>query len=458
MLSHASPLPPAPLPPPPPAQKRERRLSIKSIAASLRRSSSYSATAPRADEPGTVAAWSTDEPRSPKSRRPSSLFSWRSNRSSIVVVAADDGPHEDTKGEDRRRDDKNPTPPRRHRRTRASSPPPPVPPLVIEVDNLASYSMAAYKPLPPAKEPRARPSLAPSLPDFRQSTFQPLSLDSTSTTPPPPLPKLPAKVGHHLAARGPFPNVRPLSTLSANSSIDPLEPLPRSKGVSDRRSDSNGRAPARTSSVGSPPAAPAAPRAPTALPRLEPRSPRTHRRTRSTPTVASVPSLPSLPPPPPLPVVPSNPSGLASSSSSMHRSPSWTQSLPTVVEVPLAPVPANRKLLKPIVIAPRAQQPPPPPARASSSSASSSSSGSTPESSPSRCYSAMTTMMSSSGPGSPSSSSSSIPLAAAAVEDATATAKNKEGRFDFDDLERRLRTLSDDRLHILLAELKRNQS
>jgi hypothetical protein len=166
----------------------------------------------------------------------------------------------------------------KHRRSRASSPPPPVPPLVIEIDSLPTYTNENYKPLPrhsPSQKSASsdRPSSPPSLPDFRRSTFQPLSFDTTSSTlPPPPVPKLPTKITKQLAARGPFPN-RPLSTLSPNSP----------DSLSETRQSSN------RSSTPLPPSTPeASTRRFSSVPRLEPRSPRVHRRTRSTP---------SLPPP-----------------------------------------------------------------------------------------------------------------------------------------------------------------
>ncbi|GAA5996378.1 hypothetical protein JCM5350_005118 [Sporobolomyces pararoseus] len=419
--SRASPLD-LPLHPPPLPPKHERRLSIKSITASLRRSTSFSSNI---DGESPFSHWSSqDDNRFSKSRRSSSLFSWKSNRSSIVVVEKSDEVEEKLKAyKFPSKANKSSRSTSRSRRPRNSSPPPPVPPLVIEIDSLPTLSNNHYKPLSPTlsriSTSSERASIPPSLPDFRKSTFQPLALDTLTSTVPS-LPRLPTTVAKQLAARGPFPN-RPLSTASSKSTNLTSRPRSRTVSVCSQRCPTP-----------LPPTTPeSSPSKLSSAPRLEPRSPRVHRRTRSTssiPTSSSSllrtpPSVSSLPPPP-------APSSGSSSSSSMIRSPSFTLSLPTVAEVPPSPTPPPKRKLRPIVIAPRTPSTPSTPDLSHFSTANSS----------------------------PSFSSFELN-----DKDAKSKAVVEPGRFeqkekiDWEDLEKRLRNLSEDRLHILFAELERTK-
>ncbi|GAA5959495.1 hypothetical protein JCM3765_002346 [Sporobolomyces pararoseus] len=422
--SRTSPLP-LPVQPPPLPPKHERRLSIKSIAASLRRSTSFSSTV---DGESPFSHWSSqDENRFTKSRRSSSLFSWKSNRSSVVVVERSDEIEEKLKTY--KFPSKANTSSRsnsRSRRARNTSPPPPVPPLVIEIDSLPTLSSNHYKPLPstlsrvsPSSE---RASLPPSLPDFRHSTFQPLTLDALTSTMPPSLPRLPTTVAKQLAARGPFPN-RPLSTASSKSTDHTSKPRSRTTPASSQRSPTP---------LPLPPAAPGSGTSKlSSAPRLEPRSPRVHRRTRSTPIISppstsllrTPPPVSSLPPPP-------APSTGSSASSSMVRSPSFTLSLPTVAEVPPSPTPPPKRKLRPILIAPRTPSTPSTPDLSHFSTANSS----------------------------PSFSSFELKdkdgVKSSVLESGGLEQKEK---IDWEDLEKRLRNLSEDRLQILLAELERTK-
>lgn len=153
----------------------------------------------------------------------------------------------------------------------------------------------------------------------------------------------------------------------------------------------------------------------------------------------------------------------------MHRSPSFTLSLPTVAEIPPppsppTPTPARRKL-KPIVIAPRT-----PPSLSSSTPNSSCSSFASDRAqfspdSPSlgSCFSSSSSSSDSTTTTMTTADNSPRTYANVKLHDDDGAVENKsekdgdgrQERFDWQDLERRLRTLSDDRLQILLAELKR---
>jgi hypothetical protein len=114
----------------------------------------------------------------------------------------------------------------------------------------------------------------------------------------------------------------------------------------------------------------------------------------------------------------------------MIRSPSFTLSLPTVAEVPPpSPTPAPKRKLKPISIAPRTPSVPSTPDLSQSSTANSS-----------PCF-------------------STLDFKEAVVGKERRTSEvvvdEKKGKVDWEDLEKRLRGLSEDRLQILLRELER---
>ncbi|GAA5876965.1 hypothetical protein JCM16303_006353 [Sporobolomyces ruberrimus] len=407
---------PLPLPPPVPP-KFERRISIKSITASIRRSTSFSLDS----DQSLFSPWSSDGTRR-KARRPSSLFSWRSNRGSVFEASNEKRKGEGSgKGELEAFERKTAGSRKLGHRIQLPSSRSSTPQLIIEVDSLPSLFTPNYRPT--ASPPPDQASVPPSLPDFRRSTFQPLSCDNFYFDPTF-APALPPKVSQQLASRGPFPN-RPLSTLSVNQ-VDPLQPL---KVQRTRTCQPDTKPSGTRSSTADIFSASTDSRSPSPSPsvRLEPRSPRVQRRARSRPASPAPPpvtpvkprSLPSLPPPP-------SPS---SSSSSMIRSPSFTLSLPTVAEIPASPTPAPQRKLRPIVIAPRTPPTPSSPGLSHSSTASSS----------------------------PSFISFDTHLQARRLEEESPMREEKENRIDWDDLEKRLRNLSEDRLHILLAELKRNK-
>ncbi|GAA5897587.1 uncharacterized protein JCM6883_006746 [Sporobolomyces salmoneus] len=343
-------------------------------------------------------------------RRPASLFSWKSSRSSIVVTSTAGSRKEEEDAKEFRKFKFPQTPSTpfastpKHQYLRTSSSPSSVHPLVIEIESLPSLPEGTYKPLP--SKTSERPSLPPSLPDFRHSTFQPLAFDTDSVMVPPPQ----TSFAKRLASKGPFPN-RPLSTLSSTSS-----------GPVHSSSSSHSPSPDKASTP---------PRS-TSSPRLEPRSPRTRtpRRSRSTPNLFSASSSspqPAPPTPPPLPITHLSPSP---SSSSMHRSPSFTLSLPTVAEVPPSPPPpVPRRVLRPIVIAPRTPSTP-----------------STPSSNQSQFSSANSSPR--------SLGTFELKQEAKIVEEKESREEETKERIDWADLERRLRNLSEDRLQVLLAELR----
>ena len=362
----------------------QRRLSIKSLAASIRRPKSLSSIAVTSVEvspisPG-LSGLSCDG-----SKRPSSLFSWRSRRRRSTT---DDTDLADTKSEAHLIDGQNGQvlSKKSRKSRRITKELPPLPTLLIDFDSLPTIS-STYTFCSPLVDDRFQQNdsyFPPSLPDLRQSTFQPLDVDLyPPPSPSPSHPKSPFEVRKQLALRGPFPS--------------------RSRKLI-------------VASFPSPPV-------PVAVPSIPlPSPPRIDSRSRTSSDLALL--LP-LPNPAPRNVSPRPP---------LTRPPSFTASLPTVTEV-------SRRLLRPIQIAPRSS----PSLSYSSTRPSSTRSGYTTRSTSFHsCSSARTSIDID-----PGSSQTCLD------ENEGKIAGESKPKIDWTEIERTLRELSEERLQILLAEVRR---
>jgi len=358
--------------PPPLPPKHQRRLSLSSLTSTIRRSTSVSSSPGPSNKLPPYSRWSAKPDLEKARKRPTSLFSWRSKRTSCVTL--------DPLGSDEKRldtggggDEYPIVSDRKGRRIRTNLPP--VPRLVIDVDSSPSY-ISAYYSLTPRTAQRADSNAPPSLPEFRRSTFQPLDLHSTTTP------------------------------SSSAAGVFDLPPSPRSS-------------PFRT-----PPSKNSSPPSNPPLRRLEPRSPRIDARPRSVATLPPANCRPRTPVNTPAPP--------------MIRSTSFTLSLPTVAEVVPNPSPSRHKL-RPIVIAPR---------KSSLSSASPSSSSPSLPSTPRSGYF-------SSRSGSFSSTQTHVDLPETSRNVTSEEGSSFREKVDWSEIERTLRDLSEERLQILLEEVRR---
>lgn len=206
----------------------ERRLSIKSIAASIRRPKSFSSGIASSDEATVKSRESSHD----QTRRPTSLFSWRSKRRSSSTLE----PEIVAKKQVTLNSDVTMT--RRvlskgsRKNRRFTKDLPPLPTLLIDFNSLPSPS-STYTFRSPLVDDRSEQSdsyFPPSLPDLRKSTFQPLDVNlypSPSPIPSPssPHPRSPFEVRKQLSLRGPFPS-RPRQLIIASFPSPPLPIAP----------------------------------------------------------------------------------------------------------------------------------------------------------------------------------------------------------------------------------------
>ncbi|GAA6061010.1 hypothetical protein JCM10212_001066 [Sporobolomyces blumeae] len=306
----------------PPLPRHQRRLSIKSLASSIRRSIN-----PVVVPGNVVVSTPTTKPR----RRSSSVFPWSPKRQGSFTTENDDVYKADVDT----LDDKielvmatkfNGSSSRKLRST------PTIPTLSIELDSIAPLSRdVKLWPYPEDDDSSM------TLPHFARSTFRPMSPVACD-----PVPNgRPLSVAKQLAARGPFPT-RPASSqgqYNDNAERPHSKVLARSASQPDLSSrPSLPLEPRDPRVIRSRP--PSMRRSSTSTPPPPPRASPSHRRARSNPPVLA-----------PTFQFPRRSSSNARPSS-MARSPSFTITLPTVVEN-VAPTQSPTRRLKPISIAPR---------------------------------------------------------------------------------------------------------